>query len=310
METINCLECGLQFESRRSLHAHIKVHELSLGEYYVKHFPKYDLLTGEPIPFKNLDNYLLTDFRHKKNMNRWLKEVSQDRREYYCREAFAKHMRGREYAFAPNYLYFLTHPRLPRAEFFNQAWLDEDLQKFGCKKVFIHSIPECPDFLDIPSDLCIMQDTREQMPLSFSCKTLVNKLDFGDYTASGPHFSSVFVDRKSEDDFKGTMTQGFERFTRELDRTKELNCYLFIVVESDFAQMFHNNNLLFKKKTNLTYVLENMRKIIVAYSDVCQFIFTGSRENSSTVIPYILVNGEKFKGVDLQYYLEKYSCLG
>ena len=46
------------------------------------------------------------------------------------------------------------------------------------------------------------------------------KLDFGDYAVSGDHYDYTYVDRKSESDFKSTMTSGFDRFKREMDRKR------------------------------------------------------------------------------------------
>lgn len=311
-DIVHCLECGAQFESRRSLHTHVKAHAMTLGEYYVKNFPRFDLFTGEPIPFKTYDNYITTDFRNKKNMYKWLNSVSEIERSEYCKNSFIKHMEeGRDLKFAPNHLYLMTHPRLPKKEFFSEELLNELFKKYGLTNIFVKNIPECPNFEDIPHGLKVFEDTREQQPLKFkNIESISLKLDFGDYTASSDNYSYVYVDRKAENDFKGTMSQGFERFCRELDRVREFGAYLYIIVESDFRQIYMNNNLPFNKKVNLSYTWENMRKIISSYSDVCQFVFTGSRENSERIIPYLLVNGDSLKAVDVQYFMEKFKWLG
>jgi len=309
-EVIYCVECGASFGSRKSLHAHLKAHSMFVGDYYVKNFPKYDLLTGEPIPFKNYEAYSSTDFKSKKNMYKWLDKSKKHEVDFYCERLFRRHMQDREMRFAPSYLYFLTHPRLPKIDYYDRNHLLELNKEFKLEGVFSESIDSCPDFLDIPDGVTILQDTREQNPLLFpNLKTELLKLDFGDYTLGGKDYSYVFVDRKAEDDFKGTMSKGFERFCRELDRVREFGAYLYLVVESDFVQMYANN-AKFGNKVNLVYTWENMRNIIVRYSDVCQFVFTSSRQNSCLLIPYLLANGEKYKRVDLQYHLEKYKCLG
>ena len=81
---------------------------------------------------------------------------------------------------------------------------------------------------------------REQQPLNF--KIQGTKLDFGDYTAAGEDYSHTYVDRKAEQDFKGTMSGGFERFKRELERAREFKSFLFVVVESDLNKIYKNNN--------------------------------------------------------------------
>jgi hypothetical protein len=309
---IHCLECGMSFDTRRSLHAHVKSHDMILGDYYVKNFPKFDLFTKEPIPFKNYESYINTDFRNKKNMYKWLGSIEENEKFEYCNNSFTKHMNeDRNFKFAPNYLYFLTHPRLPKIEFFDKEKLNKLFAYFNLKNIFIEDLEECPNFLDIPKDILIFQDTREQKPLKFkNIKSEIVKLDFGDYTAGGDNYSYIYVDRKSENDFQGTMSAGFERFCRELDKAREFNSYIYIVIETNFKQMYLNNNLKFNKKINLSYTWENMRKIIVNYSDICQFVFTGSRENSELIIPFLLKNGNKLKSIDMQLLMEKYKCLG
>lgn len=310
---ITCFECGKVFDKRKSLHAHIKAHGMNLGDYYVKNIPKYDLLTNEPIPFKNYENYSETDFRSKKNMYNWLRQCSREEKNHYCKKVFKTHIEKKKESmkYAPNHLYFMTHPRLPKKEFYEKEILNELFEELSLENVFTESISQCPNLFELSDDLKILKDTREQKPLSFNgLDSSFMKLDFGDYTIGGENYSYIYVDRKSEGDLKGTLSMGFERFCRELDRTRQFNAYLYIVIESSFRQIYMNNNLLYKKKQNLTYVWENMRKIIANYSDVCQFIFTENRDNSEVVIPYLLANGEKFKKIDLQFYLEKYKCLG
>ena len=73
-----CKECGQSFKSERSLHAHLKKHSLTVAEYYTKHFPRYNLLTGNPMPFKNKEEYFRKDFSSRKQMNEWLGSQSAD----------------------------------------------------------------------------------------------------------------------------------------------------------------------------------------------------------------------------------------
>ena len=65
----NCLECQKEFDSERSLHAHIKKHDMFLHDYYVKHFRRKDLLTGDLLPFKNKEQYFQTYFLNSENQD-------------------------------------------------------------------------------------------------------------------------------------------------------------------------------------------------------------------------------------------------
>ncbi len=103
------------------------------------------------------------------------------------------------------------------------------------------------------SHLPILVDTREQDPLEFP-KSKIEKIFVGDYLiADKKYFTNTFVDRKSESDFLGTMASGIERFERELIKAVELNCYLFVVVESNINTILFNQKR-FNRKTNLEYV--------------------------------------------------------
>ncbi len=85
--------------------------------------------------------------------------------------------------------------------------------------------------------LRITIDTREQTPWEFSPEFAVceiGTLRTGDYALSGD--DGFAIERKSLDDFLGTIATGWERFSRELDR---MDAAAFpvkvIIIESDFV---------------------------------------------------------------------------
>lgn len=300
-----CQICNQTFPSQRSLHAHIKGHKMTLGDYYVKFFPKFDPWTKEPIPFLSYEQYSTADFRKKSNMNEWLKNVGRAEASAYCRKVMEAHVKDKELAgsFLPNFIYLFTHPRLPRLENYEPSFF----KSLGMKNMFTEDSDLSK--LGVAKHLHIWQDTREQQPIIFSdFQQSENKLDFGDYTLSGNDFNYVFVDRKSEGDFKGTMSSGYERFRRELDRARHFSSYVFVVVESDPYQIVLNNKGC--RKASLAYVWENMRNIILDYSDVCQFVFTGSRRESERMIPVLLYHGNALRTVDVQKQLGVSKWLG
>ena len=84
----------------------------------------------------------------------------------------------------------------------------------------------------------ILVDTREQLPFEFSEPHYVvvkGTLKSGDYSLVGFE-SQVAVERKSLQDFIGSITQGRDRFERELER---LRGYAFarVVVEGSIADV-------------------------------------------------------------------------
>ncbi|MFH1738996.1 MAG: ERCC4 domain-containing protein [bacterium] len=91
--------------------------------------------------------------------------------------------------------------------------------------------------------LTIIQDTREQDPLSFSPRVRVEEghldihpwkdsLPAGDYSIKGLE-DEIIIERKSLGDLFGSMTQGRERFDRELRQFRRFR-FAALVVESDW----------------------------------------------------------------------------
>ena len=54
MDSVKCKVCQKEFASVKSLHGHLKAHQLRQAQYYQKYCAKYDKFTGEIIKFKNM----------------------------------------------------------------------------------------------------------------------------------------------------------------------------------------------------------------------------------------------------------------
>ena len=77
-----------------------------------------------------------------------------------------------------------------------------------------------------PAKPIVLIDSREQQPLSFK-RSKSQKLAFGDYTLAGEDYTYTYADRKSEGDFKSTVTVGYERFLKEIGRAVNMDCYIY-----------------------------------------------------------------------------------
>jgi DNA excision repair protein ERCC-4 len=78
-------------------------------------------------------------------------------------------------------------------------------------------------------DLVIIVDTREQLPYELSpCKTIRKGLPTGDYSLEGLE-DKVVIERKSLDDFIGSICQGRERFEREIERLMPFEAKMILV---------------------------------------------------------------------------------
>ena len=82
----------------------------------------------------------------------------------------------------------------------------------------------------------IIVDTREQRPWAFpGCDTVRAKLDTGDYSVEGLE-TRVCVERKSLDDWTGTVIRARPRFYRELERMRafEFRC---VIIEASVREI-------------------------------------------------------------------------
>ena len=294
-----CKECGDSFDSLRSLHAHIKKHGKYLGDYYVEYYQRKDKLTGELIPFKKYDQYFATDFINKRNMKKWCVTAPREEVEEFIINKFKEKIQAKGMSGGPPSLYLQTS-KLPDVDIYKEVFgsYREACTQIGMLPMLGKQLPS--NFHDDYSNTNILIDTREQKPLSFNNSDVL-KLDVGDYGVGGNLYDYTFVDRKSYQDFCATVTNGYNRFVKELERCRSTGCFLFIVVETAFDDMWAENKRGYKK-FNLEYVFHRMREIQAEYTDCSQIVFSGSRENSEELIPKILVLGKTLWEVDVQYF--------
>ncbi len=104
-------------------------------------------------------------------------------------------------------------------------------------------------------------DTREQTPFSFvgysGLLILRKKLDFGDYGMrfSDSYKARVVFERKSIPDLFGTLTNGHDRFKRELEKAKANNYKLIIVVEGTIKKVLKG---VWKSKIQGTAIVKTL----------------------------------------------------
>ena len=302
MMSFNCKECDASFDALKSLHAHIKKHDMLLGDYYVNHFKRKNKLTGELLPFKNYEEYFEKDFSQSHQLKEWCDIAPFDAVKSYIIELLKKRITSKNLKSA-----------LSSVELWTVGLPDIDVYKkyFGsytdaCKEclvepMFNSKLPK--EFWNDYSNINVLIDTREQQPLKFKKSTIL-KLDIGDYAVSGDDYNYTHVDRKSFADFCATVTASYNRFAKELERCRSLGCYLFIVIETPLYSMEEYNKHSYKK-FNLKYVFHNMRELQREYGDCCQFVFSGSRDLSVDLIPKLLVLGKSLWKTDIQYFWSK-----
>jgi len=305
-----CEICEKEFKNDRGLHAHIKAHKLTVKDYYYNQFPRKDLYTNEFINFKNKDQYLSADFNNKINMKKWLKAQPEDEAKKYIKSILTKRKSKKNLKFLPSQIELRTIVA-PPIQYYNNLFKDyyslaEELGfdnkfKFLPKEKIIRGSKYKHD------EYSILVDTREQKPLDFNFFIEVATLPFGDYAFSDSELScNCYIERKSLNDFIGTLSGGYERFKNEIERALIEDCYLIVVVERNLndCKSFNYLSEIKKKMSTLKvtpeYIFYNVRELMQTYKKF-QFLFVEDRKESVRVIEKIFTSGCVFKDIDLQY---------
>jgi len=301
-----CKECGLEFKSEKALHAHIKKHGMYLGDYYVKHYPRFNKLTGSPIPFKNKEQYFSTDFSSRSQLLKWCEQSKDKEVKEYILTRLIKRVKDKEWDYAPSHIELLK-AKMPDIDLYKKYYgsYNKACGEIGLEPLFKRPMP---DKFKEDFDVKVFIDTREQKPLNFH-KSEVLKLDFGDYTLAGQDFTNTFVDRKSATDFVGTFGKGFDRFRNEMQRCVEVDCYMYIVIEQSIESMY-KEYFPGKRLSTVKWAMSNMIKLQNEFPRRCQFVFTNNRDESETIIPKLLALGKEAWETDIQYYIDQKNVLG
>lgn len=297
-----CKICSKEFETEKKLHMHLRSHKITLAEYYTKYYPRTNLLSGDPLPFKNKEQYFDRDFSNRNQLLKWCSQNSDDTVREYILELLKKRVTRKELIYGPSHLELKTS-EMPTVDIYQKHFgsYSKACELAGVKPLFSSKLPEEWQN-EVPEDAKIFIDTREQQPLTFKNSESL-KLDFGDYAVAKKYYDYTYVDRKSEGDFKSTLSKNnLERFKAELQRTKDFDSYLFIVTETDMSTM-EKRNRWSPHTSNMKYIYHNMRVLAHEFAGNCQFVFTGGRKQSEYIIPKILTLGKKLWNVDLQYYI-------
>ena len=128
----------------------------------------------------------------------------------------------------------------------------------------------------------IIMDTREQLPLwdPINFAVLRQKLDEGDYTTE-ELLEIAHAERKSPMDFYGSLIQGHERFSREIQRAieKDLSFAIFVeCTEKKFVTM------KFKGACRLKMKAGTLKKIVDTFQEryPIRIIWCKNREDMRT----------------------------
>ena len=146
--------------------------------------------------------------------------------------------------------------------------------------------------------MTIIIDTREQRPWSFPAfvDTEVGTLRTGDYALKGD--TGFAIERKSKDDFAGTISTGWARFCRELKRMDDAGFPAkVIIVEADLFEFcfttvgwdveapFHEHILLQPQ-----FIMKRIAELTMRG---CAVLFCGNADLASNVALKLFIEREK-----------------
>lgn len=270
---------------------------MTLELYYTRFFPRYDLYSQEPIRFKTCEQYFETDFLSRENLANWFKSQPLEKQKEFVTKNLLK-FKGKRGDLAPNQveLRSLICPSVITCE---KVW-EKPFHVF-CQDLFMTKRYEYGIKLDKFDKNILMKlfiDTREQQPLEFeNVITIKSKLDIGDYCGAEEFFSRVFIDRKSGSDFISTFSD-IERFEKELQRAKDLDNYIVVLVEEPFEKMLHFDKFFEHGKVALVW--HNVRSLSRKFDNL-QFLFVKDRKVAAQMVKNVVFLGQKVKTLDLQY---------
>jgi hypothetical protein len=310
---ITCQECAKNFKTERALHTHFKAHKMSVEEYYYKHYPRTDKYSGEIIPFKSKDYYFSTDFVSRQNLRLWLSKQSKEEAQKYCIDILLRRKREKnlQYTMTQVELRSLLTPPIHYYEdiFGDYYKLCNDLG-FINKHRTINKPPHIGKFNryaktfsfdDTPNKDYICIDTREQKPLLFNFPYKIKTLNFGDYCFSDNEFTgNLYIERKASNDFFSTLSSQYERFCNEIERAREANARLIVVVEETLENCLIYNDLpSTAKRVKVEFAFHNVREILQKYPHV-QFLFVKNRKEATKVIEKLFFSGKWYLSYDAQ----------
>lgn len=298
-------KCEYSCNDKDDFIKHVKnIHGLKIDQYLKFNLNKRDLLTKEVIEFKSFEQYLLTDFVNKKNMLAWLKIEKNNLAKEFLLYKIIAHSELKSVWHFPSSSEMRTISYLPSIKTYQ--FFFEDLNEFidstNLKRRYNYNKNELNFNFIHKKNITI--DTREQKPIKLENYDIINeKLNFGDYSCDG----ILAVERKSLNDLVSTLSSGFDRFNREVERAKLAGGYIVVVTECDinkFLSFSYSRTGKFAKASS-DFIFHRFREVCKNFPENIQFCFSGGRKESSDIIPKILsMDINVVKNVDFQYLIE------
>lgn len=305
-DTFVCLADHSFHQDLDALHKYLRFKlKLKQADYYTQYHPRVCKQTGQPIPFKDRDQYLETDFISPDHMKSWLKAASREERAEYTLHLMKERVssKGLSFAMGDTELQSLGWPR---ARFFEGLGdYPSACEKWGLKRRFDYA----SDTLVLLQPKPLIIDTREQVKTALAflnTPTIRQKLEYGDYALQSDQ--TVAIERKALNDLIGTLIGGYDRFVHEIERCQEVGGYLVVLCETDIQSALHFDEIpKIREHTKVgpQVVFYNIRELSQKYGDTLQFAFCNDRLHMTRVIAAVLNWGDAVRSMDLQHLINE-----
>ncbi len=277
-----------------------KKHRIKESNYYAQYFPRFDLLTNEPIEFKSPEQYFHTDFKDKNSLKKYLEKIDKVDGLSYLSKWMAKRQETKNLIYAPSHFELRTLC-YPSIKFFHKFYGKYSYENI-CSLIGLnnrYNYNQELEYSDHEPEILI--DTREQSVLQFRCQKEIIKLDFADYSVRG---NKMFVERKSLQDFIGSLSSGFDRLCNEMQRAKDCHASIIILVESKFSNLLGFNHLGYlHTEATADYILKRARDLLLKFENV-QICCVDGRIKASEFIVNLYKMKNDTKTVDFQYMVD------
>ncbi len=313
--SVICHIDGSEHASVADLHALLKSLRIRQADYYHKHYPRLDRVTGQLIPYKDYKQYHSQDFADKESLRQWIRANPVEGKKWAI-EWLRRRKEEKSLVYAPSQVE-LKSLCCPSMHYYDSVGGYYSIcRDLGFKERYTQETPAKAVNLIAATIIC---DTREQLPLDLTVKTVKTGLNWGDYSLASPHYMGVRIERKSLPDMIGTLSSKkvahkriaedspCERFERELIRAKEDGGYLIMMVEAplDDALTFRDLPQIKHGKATASHIFKNLRDLLVKYPLTWQVVFVKNRTDAATKLVRLFGIGSQIKKIDLQYALEK-----
>lgn len=257
-----------------------------------------DLYTGNLIKGKRKRDRELMLFQDRFNLLNYFKE-NPDKTYDISLKLFENRKKQKELIYAPSTVE-LRSSILPTVTLLKRNNID---YKELCDKVNLinkYNYNINPKFNNNIIDIWI--DTREQHPLKIR-NAQVKTLNFGDY--SNPKNPNVVIERKNINDFVSSISKGYDRIKKELERAAENDVVIILLVETILHKALSFNDLpqMRFSQASPDFIFSRVKALIQEFPNF-QIGFVDGRTEMIRIINRIYNYIGDINSVDLQYLID------